>query len=73
MNPTESHEELIRQLKEVGESFIKNAKGIVGSDEYLTGLELSVVFDVDNALPEIKLVRTFLPERTIERYSHGEA
>lgn len=70
MTTEERHEELIRQLKEVGESFIKNAKGIVGSDEYLTGLELSVVFDVYNALPEIKLVRTFLPERTIERYKN---
>lgn len=70
MTTEERHEELIRQLKEVGESFIKNAKGIVGSDEYLTGLELRVVFDVYNALPEIKLVRTFLPERTIERYKN---
>jgi hypothetical protein len=67
MSTKEAHEELIRQLKEVGESFIKNAKGIVGSDEYLTGLELHVVFDVNDYLPEITLERRFVPERTVER------
>lgn len=67
MTTEERHEELIRQLKEVGESFIKNAKGIVGSDEFLIGLELRVVFDISTHVPEITLERTFLPERTIER------
>ena len=67
MTTEERHEELIRQLKEVGESFIKNAKGIVGSDEFLTGLELHVVFDIEDYFPEITLERRFVPERTIER------
>lgn len=66
-NKKDPHEELIRQVREVGESLIKNCKGIVGTDEYLTGLELRIEFDVSDYYPEITLERRFVPERTIER------
>ena len=70
MTAEERHEEFIRQLKEIGETLIKNARSIVGTEELLVGLELSVRLD-PNSVPEIVLQRKFWPERTVERVKVG--
>ena len=67
MNTEDRHEELIRQVREVGESLVKNAKGYVGDDKFLTGLEIHIELGVGDYFPEITLTRRSAPERTIER------
>lgn len=67
MTTEEIHEELIRQVREVGESLVKNAKGYVGDDKFLTGLEIHIEFDICDYFPEITLTRRSAPERTMER------
>lgn len=60
------HDELVRKVREAGESLIKNAESIVGSEEYLTSLYISIDFS-PNEIPTISINRDFIPEKTIQR------
>ena len=71
MPAEERHEEFIRQLKEVGETLIKNARSIVGTEELLVGVELRITIDPTTKIPEVMLQRSFYPERTFERVKVG--
>lgn len=55
----------VNQLRAVGESLIKNAESIVGSEEYKTSLEISIIFDVERT-PVISVKKDILPERFAE-------
>lgn len=60
-------EEIIRQIREIGESLIKNAESIAGSESMFAGLELNIYINPEEGLPEICIDRVFYPEKTIER------
>lgn len=66
---TKTHEEMIRQVREAGESLIKNAESIVGSEEYLQSIDITVYINPTDRVPTINVNKEFLPERYIERKS----
>lgn len=63
-----THEELVRQIREAGESLIKNAESIAGSEKYVSGLTIRVDFSKDFN-PVIRVSKDFVPERYLERVS----
>lgn len=68
----EAREEWVRQVREAGESLIKNAESIVGSERYLMGLDVRVDINANDEVPEIKVSRRFLPDAYIERVKGGD-
>ena len=58
-------EEYVRRVRNVGESLIKNAESIVGTEEYFSFLRISVDFERDGA-DQICVNRRFYPERLFE-------
>ena len=65
------NEEFVRQVREAGESLIKNSNDIVGDAKYLNGIDISIEFDLGST-PTIKVVRSFTPETYVERVMGGE-
>lgn len=66
---TKTHEEMIRQVREAGESLIKNAESIVGNEEYLVH-NMTVTINInmiDIEAPTIEVKREFLPEMFVKR------
>ena len=61
------HEEMVRQIREVGESLIKNAESIAGYEKYCKSVYISVTVDPLEAAPDISINREFTPERFMER------
>lgn len=63
------NEEFVRQIREAGESLIKNAESIVGSETYLSGLKINIeCFTGETIEPlEITVTKSFYPEKYIER------
>ena len=59
-------DDYVRQIRAVGESLIKNAESIVGSERYLVGISLAVTIDPDASAPNINVSRDFCPERYFE-------
>lgn len=65
---TQTHEEMIRQVREAGESLIKNAESIVGSEEFLVhSMTITVNVDTRDGVPTIEVKREFLPEMYVKR------
>lgn len=64
-------EDVIRQVRAIGESLIKNAESIVGTEKHLTGIYIQAELKPD-AIPSIDISRTFLPEKYIKEVSHHE-
>lgn len=63
-----THEEMIRQVREAGESLIKNAESIVGSEEFLVdGMTVTVSINIREQAPTIEVRREFLPEMYVKR------
>lgn len=67
-NPRENG---IRQIKEIGESLILNAESIVGTEKYLCSICIRAEISPD-AIPEIDISRTFLPEGYLEKNNKPE-
>lgn len=63
-----TNEKLVRQIRAVGESLIKNAESIAGTETYLTGIDISVYLEagIDTELPEINVTKRFVPEKIVE-------
>lgn len=59
-------QELVRRIQEIGESLIKNAESIVGSEKYLKNIYISVNLN-DQEEPYVEVTKEFLPEKFIER------
>ena len=59
-------EELVRQIREAGESLIKNAESIAGTEKLLDGLNITIYFELDEA-PVIHISKDFIPEKYLER------
>lgn len=66
MMTNNSHDDYVRQVRAIGESLIKNAESIVGSERYLSGLRVYATVDPDNGVPEISVSRDFYPEKIFE-------
>lgn len=62
-----TRDEWIRQIREACESISKNAESIVGTEQYLMGLDVTVNVNSNEELPEITVKRRFLPDNYIER------
>lgn len=60
------HNDLVLDVRNVGESLIKNAESIVGDEKYLTDLFITITFSKSgDALPTITINREFLPEKIV--------
>ena len=59
-------QELVRCIQDIGESLIKNAESIVGSEKYLKNIYISVNLN-DQEEPSVEVTKEFLPEKFIER------
>lgn len=57
-------ESYIRQVRAIGESLIKNAESIVGTEEHLNSIYITAELNLDSA-PAINISRTFLPEKYV--------
>lgn len=61
------HDDLVRQVRSIGESIIKNAESIVGDEKLLTDLRISASVSVSGSyMPTIEVSREFLPEGYLE-------
>ena len=70
-----ANEEIARQIREVGESLIKNAESIAGSEKYLNSIYISCEIGYEGGTvkaPEISVDRRFCPEQFVERMMNGE-
>ena len=62
-----SRNELIKQIKNCGQSIIDNAESILGNERYFESI--TVIFDINrdrNWMPDIQIQRRFIPESEIE-------
>lgn len=60
-------DEMVRQVRYIGESLIKNAESIVGTEKYIAEIKISASVDSkQDSLPHIEVNRSFLPERMVE-------
>ena len=81
MDVDKLHEEYVREIRNVGESLIKNAESIVGTEKNLKSIYISfdietlVMYDTANrpcfsefldGAPEIEVRKTYFPERSVD-------
>ena len=60
-------EKLIRKVKAIGQSLIDNAESIVGTEKYITSLNISCYpCPIDDEVPDIRVSKSFAPETWIE-------
>lgn len=65
----EQREDLINQIKCVGESLIKNAESMVGNEEVLQTFSISVSFCTDKNdpyVPQIDIFKTVMPDTYLD-------
>lgn len=56
------NEVYVRQLIAVGETLIKNAESIAGTEKYVHGINVSIFLSPDE-IPNINISKDILPER----------
>lgn len=62
-----SKEDLIRNIRYVGESLIKNAESIVGTEEFLNDLVIRAHIPIyDDEIPSVKIEKIFIPEQHVK-------
>lgn len=67
MKTDNPREDIVRQVRAVGESIIKNAESIVGTELYLSGLTIKAEVSCwGSEIPEISISRSFTPEKIVE-------
>lgn len=62
-----SHDELIQQIKNCGQSIIDNAESILGDERYF--MRVNISFDIlrlKAQVPSIEIKREFTPEKEFE-------
>lgn len=60
----------VRQVRAIGESLIKNAESIVGSERYLKSVSISATIGPLDELASICINREFYPEKTFEEHAN---
>lgn len=64
---TSDRDDMVRRVRYIGESLIKNAESIVGTEKYVGDIKISAfVYSGQETAPHIEVNRSFLPERTVE-------
>lgn len=62
---TNTREDMIRHVRQIGESLIKNAESIVGSEEYFTDVHIHAEINRKYG-PTVHVSREFIPEKYLE-------
>lgn len=58
-------DDYVRSIRAIGETLIKNAESIVGSEQYLKSISISTSIDPFSMPPSICVDREFYPEKFI--------
>ena len=58
-------EDSIRNVRYIGESLIKNAESIVGTEDYVRRIKIQAYIE-RGLIPHIEVSKEFLPERTVK-------
>lgn len=62
-------DEMVRNVRYIGESLIKNAESIVGSERFVSKIEITAeVRTSPEVLPIINTRKEFFPERFVEEF-----
>lgn len=64
-------EELIKRVKECGQSLIDNAESIVGNEWLLQNICISCDVNSFDKIPQITVSRDFIPEGFLKRNTHS--
>ena len=59
----------IKRVKDIGESLIKNAESIVGSEEYIVSINIMANINLDE-VPSINISKDILPENSVNANVH---
>lgn len=65
MTTSDTRDDMVRRVRYIGESLIKNAESIVGTEEYVSGIKIQAFLDCES-VPHIEVTKGFLPERAVE-------
>lgn len=69
-----TREELINEIKFVGQSIIDNADSILGNEKYFLGVRITSNIERNlGNVPTINISRNFIPEGDIESYANEKA
>ena len=63
------YEEIIQNVKDVGQSLIDNAEKIVNNYKYNTNLIITCYPTAKDEYPRIVVETTFVPEKIVGRYN----
>lgn len=63
------HDNYMRQVRAIGESLIKNAESIVGSEKYLKSVSISATISLFDEPASICIDREFYPEKIFEEHA----
>lgn len=58
-------EDSIRNVRYIGESIIKNAESIVGTEEYVRRIKIQAFIE-RGSIPYIEVSKEFFPERAVK-------
>lgn len=61
-------ERYISMVRSVGESIVKNTESIVGTEKYMSGIDINIHLDLGE-IPQIDVRRSFYPERYVDEYN----
>lgn len=64
-----SREEIIQNIKDVGQSLIDNAEKIVNDYKYFRDLTITCYVNESNDAPYISIDSSFIPEKFVERFN----
>lgn len=65
-NHDKARDKLIRKIKQIGESLIKNAESIVGKEEYIASITINCYpCVIGDEPPEIRISKSFVPENFV--------
>lgn len=53
-------------IRQVGETLIKNAESIAGSELYRRSITINIEINLAEELPVVNVTRSFYPERSVE-------
>lgn len=62
------HEDLIQNVKDIGQSLINNAEKIVNNYKYAASLTITCYPAMRDQHPSIVVETEFVPEKIVERY-----
>lgn len=67
-----NNEEMVRQIREIGESLMKDAEDMVGDTAHIISIEIKCEVDA-YGIPSINVVKKYYPEKYIRRIRATDA